>query len=82
MLSIHCDSEARSPNASYFERTPQFDDQFPQIDGQRAGEGEALPGDRVDEAQPGGVERLAGEADPREERANRRRGASIDWVPQ
>ena len=39
-------------------------------------------GDRVLKAELGRVERLAAEAEPGENRANRRGGASIDRVPQ
>jgi hypothetical protein len=66
MLSIHCDSVAR------LGRTSQFDDQFPHIDRQRAGEDKAISTDRMVEAEPSRVKCLAGEADLGEQRANRR----------
>ena len=80
MLSIPLDSAARLPIVLTLWRTAQFDDQFPHIDRQRAGKGEPFGADRMDEAEPGGVERLTGEADPGESSANRGERASIDRI--
>lgn len=63
-------------------KTGYFVDKFPHVAGQIGAENHAFACCRVGETEFGGVERLALEAEPVENRAKRGRSPSVEWIPQ
>ena len=62
--------------------TSGFVDQFRNIGGQVGAKMEPFAGDRMGEAELGGMERLPAELEPVEQGAELFRSASIDWIAQ